>query len=1068
MLSTRRHFSALGLSIVTVMGLHGALLAQGYKEELLKGMQYRLIGPFRGGRVIAVTGVPDEPSTYYFGAVSGGVWKSVDGGLNWTPSFEKERVSSIGSIAVAPSDPNVVYVGTGEACIRGNISYGDGAYKSLDGGKTWKNVGLRDSRQIGRVIVHPRNPDIVFVAALGHAFGPNKERGIFRTLDGGKTWEQVLFRDEKTGGIDITFDPSNPNILFAALWEAVRSPWSLSSGGPGSSLYKSVDAGATWKRLEGNGLPKGILGRIGVSISGADSNRVYALIEAEEGGLYRSDDGGEKWTRVNDDHRFRQRAWYFTHIFADPKSVDTVYVLNTGFYRSTDGGHRFTPIPAPHGDHHALWIDPKNPVRMINGNDGGATITTDGGKTWTTQDNQPTAQFYHVITDTRFPYYVYGAQQDNSTVGISSRGDRGAIGPWDWYPVGGGESGYIAPYPPDPDIVYAGSYAGYITRFDRRTWQTQNVTVWPEDAIGYGADSLTHRFQWTSPLVISSHDPNVIYAAGEVLFKSTDGGMSWTAISPDLTRNDKSKQESSGGPITKDNTSIEYYDTIFAVAESSVRKDLIWAGTDDGLIQLTRDGGAHWEKVTPKEMPEWSMVSLIDASPHDAGTAYVAVDRHKFDDLKPYVYKTGDYGKTWVKITTGIPQGSFVHAVREDPKRHGLLYTGTETGVFVSFDDGARWQPLQLNLPTTPIHDLVVKADDLVVATHGRAFWILDDLSPLRQLNEAVASADAYLFQPRLAYRTRGGGFLRPRGPLGQNPPPGAILYYSLKTEPKEKEEVKLEIFDRQGKLVRKYSNLRRERPEGEPPPEFPDFGGAQALLPAETGLNRFNWDLRYEGPARVPGAVSFGTGGGLRGPFALPGTYQMKLTAAGKTLTVPLELRLDPRVKTSEADIAKQFDLAMKIHRHVNQANETVNRIRDLRTQIRELRARLGHDAKAREVVHAAEEFDKKMTPVEEELIQVKSKSSEDDLNYPVKLSEQLLSLGGAVESADAAPTAQAYQVFEKLARLEDEQLAKWQDLVSKDLAALNDLMRKQDIPVLMLAPGRPEAGSGQGASDR
>ncbi len=1052
MFSTKRHVAAGALWVFVALVCSGTGVAQGFKEELFKGMKYRLIGPFRGGRVIAVTGVPDEPSTYYFGAVSGGVWKTVDGGLNWTPLFEKERVSSIGSIAVAPSDPNVVYAGTGEACIRGNISYGDGVYKSLDGGKTWKNVGLRDSRQIGRVIVHPRNPDIVFVAALGHAFGPNQERGIFRTLDGGKTWEHVLFRDEKTGGIDITFDPNNPNILFAALWEAVRGPWSLSSGGPGSGLYRSVDAGATWKRLEGNGLPKGNLGRIGVSVSGADSNRVNALIEAEEGGLYRSDDGGEKWTRINDDHRFRQRAWYFTHIFADPKSVDTVYVLNTGFYRSTDGGHRFSALAAPHGDHHALWIDPKNPLRMINGNDGGTTITTDGGKTWTTQDNQPTAQFYHVMTDTRFPYYVYGAQQDNSTVAISSRGDRGAIGPWDWYPVGGGESGYIAPYPPDPDIVYAGSYAGTITRFDRRTGQSQNVTVWPEDPIGYGAAGLTHRFQWTSPLVISPHDPNVLYAAGEVLFKSTDGGMSWTPMSSDLTRNDKSKQESSGGPITKDNTSVEYYDTIFAVAESPVQKGLIWVGTDDGFVQLTRDGGAHWEKVTPKEMPEWSLVSLIDASPHDAGSAYVAVDRHKFDDLKPYVYKTGDYGKTWVKITTGIPEGSFVHAVREDPKRRGLLYAGTETGVFVSFDDGARWQPLQLNLPTTPIHDLVIKDDDLVVATHGRSFWILDDLSPLRQTSESAASADAYLFQPRLAYRTRGGGFLRPRGPLGQNPPPGATLYYSLKTAPKEKEEIKLEIFESQGKLVRKYSNLRIEHPAGEPPPEFPEEGRPQDLLTAEAGLNRFNWDVRYEGPARVPGAVSFGAGGGLRGPFVLPGTYQVKLTAAGKTLTVPLEVRLDSRVKTSEADVAKQFDLAMKIHQRVNQANETINRIRDLRKQIKDLSGRLSHDAKAGEVVRAAEEFDKKMTPVEEELIQVKSKASEDDLNYPVKLSEQLLSLGGAVESADAAPTTQAYQVFEKLARREDEQLAKWQDLVSKDLVALNDLMRKQDIPVLMV----------------
>jgi photosystem II stability/assembly factor-like uncharacterized protein len=1017
-------------------------------ENLFKGMKWRLVGPYRGGRVIAVAGVPGQPNIYYFGGVAGGVWKSTNGGLSWTPLFDKESVSSIGAIAVAPSDPNVIYVGTGEACIRGNISFGDGVYKSLDGGKTWKNVGLRDTRHIGQIVVDPHNPNIVLVAALGHAYGPNTERGVFRSTDGGKTWEKVLYKDDKTGAIDISFDPSNSHILFAALWEAGRTPYSLTSGGPGSGLYKSIDGGTTWKRLEGNGLPKGVLGRIGVSVSGGDSNRVYALIEAQEGGLYRSDDGGEKWTRVNEDHRFRQRAWYFTHVFADPKSVDTVYIENTGFYRSTDGGKTFTALAAPHGDHHGLWIDPLDPQRMINANDGGVSITVDGGKSWTAQDNQPTAQFYHVITDNRFPYYLYGAQQDNSTVAIASRSDEGAIGPADWYAVGGGESGYIAPDPKDPNIVYAGSYAGEITRFDKRTGQEQDVSPWPMNTIGWGAADLKYRFQWTEPILFSPHDPHVLYMAANVLFKTTDGGMSWTIISPDLTRNDKSKQQSSGGPITQDNTSVEYYDTIFAVAESPVQAGLIWAGSDDGLIHITRDGGKNWTNVTPKEMPEWGMVSLIDPSSRDAGTAYVAVDCHKLDDFRPYIYVTRDFGKTWAKITDGLPDTAYVHAVRADPKKQGLLYAGTETGIFVSFDDGGHWQSLKLNLPQTPIHDLVVKNDDLVVATHGRSFWILDDLSPLRQIRPDVANAEVYLYKPRLTYRLRGGGFFTPHGPYGQNPPAGAILDYYLKSAPKEKEEITLEILDSHGKVVRKFSNLKKASEEGEPPSEFPGMRRTRNLLPANAGMNRFVWDLRYESPPRVPGVVWFGFG--PRGPLALPGNYQVKLTANGQTLTAPLELKLDPRVKVPQADIEKQFDLAMKINDRVRQDHEAVNQMRDLRAQLKELRKRVGKAPEAKAIVAAADALDKRMTPVEEALIQGKAKSSEDDLNFPVMLSERLMSLGGAVESADAAPTKQDYEVFEDLSRQLDTQLAQWKEIQTKDLAALNDLMEKEKIPAV------------------
>ncbi len=700
-----------------------------HEDPLFKGMKYRPIGPFRGGRSLTAVGIPGDPNIYYFGATGGGVWKSTDGATTWTSVFDKQGTSSIGSVAVSESDPNTIYVGTGEACIRGNISHGDGVYKSVDGGKTWKNVGLRDTRAIGKVIVNPKNPDIVFVAALGHPFGPNTERGIFRTSDGGKNWERVLFKDENTGGIDIAFDPHNANILFASLWQARRMPWHLSSGGPGSGLYRSNDGGTTWKQLQEHGLPKGPYGRIGVAVA-ANSERAYALIEAKEGGLYRSDDGGETWQLVNGNHSFTQRAWYYMHVIADPQDPNTAYILNVDFYRSTDGGRTFNKVKVPHGDNHGLWIDPKNPRRMIASNDGGATVTLDGGKTWTLQENQPTAQFYHVTTDTRTPYYVYGAQQDNSTIAIASRSDEGAISRADWYSVGGGEAGYIAPYPPDPNIVYAGDYEGNLTRFDKRTGQIRNIAVLPELSDGHGAANLEHRFQWTAPILISPHDPNTLYYGGERVFKTTDGGVHWEAISPDLTRNDKSKQQASGGTITIDDTGTEYYDTVFAAAESPITKGLIWVGTDDGLVHITRDGGKSWTNVTPKDFPEWSRVSQIDASLHDDGTAYLAVDRHQLDDLRPYVYKTNDYGKTWMKITKGIPDVTFVRAVREDPKKQGLLYAGTETGVCVSFNDGADWRPLHLNLPTTPIHDLVVKNDDLVLATHGfrtcpnQSWWV--------------------------------------------------------------------------------------------------------------------------------------------------------------------------------------------------------------------------------------------------------------------------------------------------------------------------------------------------------
>ena len=1018
-------------------------------EKLFGAMRWRQVGPFRGGRVLAVTGVQGEPNVFYFGAVSGGIWKSTDAGANWEPIFDKENTASIGSIAVSASDHNIIYAGSGEACIRGNISYGNGVYKSLDGGKTWKNMGLKDTRHIGAVIVDPKNPNIVFVAGLGHAYGQNEERGIFRSTDGGASWQKVLYKDNKTGGIDVVFDPNNSNTLFASLWEVYRNPWSLNSGGPGSGLYKSTDGGTTWKRLEGHGLPSGIMGRIGISVSGAESSRVYAMIESKEGGLYRSDDGGENWIRMNEDGRLRQRAWYFTHIFADPKSADTVYVLNTGMFRSTDGGRTFNLLPAPHGDHHGLWIDPDNPQRLINGNDGGATVSTDSGKTWTTQYNQPTAQFYHVITDNRWPYYIYGAQQDNSTIAIKSYDDDGVIGRQDWYEVGGGESGYIAPYPPDPDIVYAG--AEYVTtRFDKRMEQTFDISVLPLDPSGNGAEKLEHRFQWTSPLFISPHDPNTLYTAGETLYKSTNRGQSWTAISPDLTRNDKSKQKPSGGPITLDITSVEYYDTIFAAAESPVKKDLLWAGTDDGLVHVTTNGGQNWTNVTPKEMPEWSMISIIEPSHYDAGTAYIAVDRHKLDDFRPFIYRTRDYGKSWTLITNGISEGSYARSVREDTVRKGLLFAGTETGVFFSIDDGENWQVLKLNLPTVPIHDLNIHQDDLIVATHGRSFWVLDNITPLRQVDANSTNAAMILYKPEPAIHLHLPDSIERRGPVGDDPPLGAMIDYYFKTAPTE--EVKLEILDGNGKLVRSLSS--REKKESEQPPEWPDQIREVTTIPASAGMNRYTWNLRWEPPVKIPDA--FYTGNGPQGPIALPGNYTVKLTVGTQSQTQPLEIAIDPRTKdrVSPADLQKQFDLAMQVRDANSNLHRAVNQIRELRTELKTLHPRFESDARFRPLLDQANLLDRKMTPVEEELIQVNMKGSEANLAFPNMLNEELDSFTSSVEAGDGAPTEQQYEVFKRLRSKLDQQLATWKQILSTDIPAFNALMKQTDLPTLYVQP--------------
>lgn len=1009
------------------------------KDDPLRLLQYRLIGPFRGGRVAAVAGVASQPNVYYFGATGGGVWKTVDAGVNWEAVSDKYfKTGSVGSIDVSPSDPNIVYVGMGESPVRGNVSHGDGMYKSVDAGKTWKHVGLADSRQIGRVRIHPKDPNTVFVAAMGHLWGPNRERGIFRTTDGGKTWQNILFRSEKAGAFDISFDPANPAVIFATFWQVQRTPYSLISGGEGSSIYRSEDGGDTWTDISRNrGLPSGVLGKIGVSVSPVNPNRVFAMVEAKDGGLYRSDDGGESWQRVSDSPAIRQRPWYYTRVYADTQNPDTVYVLNVGFHKSIDGGRTFTTISVPHGDNHDLWIAPNNNQRMIESNDGGANVTNDGGRTWTDQD-QPTAQFYRVALDNDFPYNIYGAQQDNSTVKIASRTNEGSISDKDWYDVGGGESGWIAPHPENSDIVFAGSYGGFLTRYDHKTKQLRNVNVYPDNPMGAGADSMKYRFQWNYPILFSPHKSGgkyPLYAAGNVLFRSMDEGQSWQAISPDLTRNDKSKQGSSGGPISQDNTSVEYYSTIFTVAESPVQAGVIWSGSDDGLVQVTRDGGKNWANVTPPDLTTVAQINSIEASPHDAGTAYFAATAYKSDDYKPYIYKTIDFGKTWKKIVSGIADDAFTRVVREDPNRKGFLYAGTETGMYYSTNDGESWRSLRLNLPVVPITDLAVhKRDmDLVVATQGRSFYVLDNLPVLYQLADAER-ADAFLFKPETAYRQAGGGGFGGGGnsTVGANPPNGAVINYWLKSKPKD---ISLEFLDAAGKVVRKFTG--RSGGPGEP------------SVSAEPGLNRFVWNLRLPNAATLPGLIMWG--GSLAGPRIVPGSYQVKLSADGKVVaTEPFILKADPRLSTTQEEFQKQFDFLLRSTEKLTATHNAILEIRDLRKQIEDLASRFKPEQT--DLKDQAADIVKRLTAVEEELIQTKIRSSQDALNFPIRLNNKLAALSSIVDGGDYAPTAQAYDVYNDLTAKIDTQLAALAKIKAENIAAFNRSYNQKGLPVIVV----------------
>ncbi|HTA69940.1 MAG TPA: hypothetical protein VK776_16745 [Bryobacteraceae bacterium] len=1025
--------------------------------SLFDGLRWRMIGPFRGGRAIAATGVPGDPNIFYFGSVGGGIWKTTNAGLTWSPIFDDQHVASIGSIEVAPSDHNVIYAGTGEADIRSDLSQGDGVYKSTDAGKTWHNVGLRDSHQIGRILIHPTNPEIVYVAALGHAYGPNPERGVYRSNDGARTWQKVLDKGPDIGAVDLAFEPENPLVIYATMWQARRPPWSVYGPleGPGSGLYKSTDGGDHWSQLTGHGLPEGPWRRSGVGVArSAHGQRVYALIDAASGsGLFRSDDAAKTWTRVGTDPRIDSRAWYFSGITIDPKNPDVVYLPNVAVYRSTDAGKNFIVLKgAPGGDdYHYLWIDPTEPARMILASDQGINISTDTGTSWSSWYNQPTAQLYHVITDSQFPYNVYGSQQDSGTAVVPSRTNHGLIAEYDRFSVGGAEAGYIAPDPKDPNIFYVSDTYGTLNRFDKRTGQGQNITPWPAPAFGIDISQRKYRFPWTAPLVFSPVD-NALYYGSQYVLKTTDGGLNWQEISPDLTGAGKfigsilsgspASPSAPSGAATIQDAKARGYGVVYSIAPSPITAGLIWAGSDTGEIHLTRDGGKTWTYVTPTGLTDWSKITAIEASHFAAGVAYAAVDRHRLDDNKPYLFRTRDYGKTWTPITTGIDAPSFLNAIREDPVRKGLLYACTETGVFVSFDDGDRWQSLQLNLPTVSVRDLVVHGDDLVIATHGRSFWILDDMSPLRQVDSKVATSDAYLYQPATAIRMNQEPFqgtpLPPEIPKAQNPPDGAVIDYYLKSAPSG--EVTLEILDAKNQLVRRFSSndhptARRARQAIADVWIVPP-----SSLTARAGMNRFVWDLRYATASGATGDPE--NAQAARGPQALPGAYQARLTVAGQHFSQPLKIVLDPRSVATPSDLAKQFELSLKIARELGNATDVTQQISSLRRQLADAKAKASSDSALLASIAALDTDASKIAGTGGGR---NAEAPPTGLNA-VRL--QLNAVLNVADSADRTPPAQAFALFDQASRDLTTHMAAWNSLKAGKLSELNRSLQAKQLP--------------------
>ncbi|MEM1215470.1 MAG: glycosyl hydrolase [Bacteroidota bacterium] len=1028
------------LLLLSLVYEYPAAQAQSFPESQYSSLEWRSIGPFRGGRSATVTGVPGQANLYYMGAAGGGVWRTQDGGQTWVNISDGSFGGSIGAVAVSESDHNVIYVGGGEVTVRGNVSYGYGMHKSVDAGKNWRHIGLPNSRHITRIRVHPQNPDLVYAAVLGDLFKAHEQRGVYRSKDGGENWEKVLFANADAGAVDLIMDPNNPRILYASTWRIRRTPYSLESGGEGSALWKSTDGGDTWTDISSNkGLPTGDWGISGVTVSPVNSERVWAIIENEKGGVYRSDDGGENWQRVNESRALRQRAWYYSRIYADTQDEDIVYVMNVRYHKSTDGGATFEAFNAPHGDHHDLWIAPEDNQRMVIADDGGAQVSFDGGSNWSTYLNQPTAQFYRVTTDDHFPYRIYGAQQDNSTVRISHRGDGAYLSERNWEPTAGGESAHITIDPTDNDIVYGGSYGGYLTRVNHRTKQEQAINVWPDNPMGHGAEGMKYRFQWNFPVFFSPHNPQRLYTTSNHVHVSEDGGQSWEIISPDLTRNDPSKLVSSGGPITKDNTGVEYYCTIFAAVESPHAAGEIWAGSDDGLLHLTRDGGKNWTNITPKGMPEWMMINSIDLDAKRPGRAYVAGTRYKLGDYAPYLYRTDDYGKNWTKITNGIDAQHFTRVLRADPERTGLLYAGTETGMYISFDDGNNWQPFQLNLPIVPITDLTIKNNNLIAATQGRSFWIIDDLTVLHQQAEDLAKKDFHLFQPIDSYRM-GGRQGKPSRRYGANHPGGVTFHYNINEAPADSVPVSLSIYEANGQLVRTYSSDAKEKGE---------------QLKFEEGGNTFNWNLRYPEGTKFDGMIMWWAGVG--GPKAKPGDYQVELKVGEETQRQDFTILADPRSEATEEDIAAQFDFMKDVQDKVSQAHQAIIDLRDIKAQVGGFVDRLPEGEQHAALREQAKSLQEELTAVEESLYQTQNRSRQDPLNFPVRLTNKLAHLNSLVGIGDFRPTAQAYAVKEEMETLIDEELATYRRVVSEDLPTLNRLIRESQIDLIQGPKAKP-----------